>query len=188
MSKTQATQSLHHPDRAPKWFATYTASHHEKRVQDHLRDRNVESFAPFYSSSRNWKKRGSVHLSLPLFPNYVFVRIERGQRAAVLGTPGVFSLVGSHQHTWEIPEGEIEALRNAVQSCKVEPCPYITVGDRVRVQNGPLRGLEGIVVGAKSRLRFVLTLDQIMKSVSIEINGNELEPIFPIRRDGTITW
>jgi transcription antitermination factor NusG len=160
-----------------KWFALYTASHHEKRVQDRLLNCDVESFVPLYRAAKQWKKRRPVSVDLPLFPNYVFVHIAHEQRVSVLGTPGVFSLIGSGQQAWELPEKDIEALRSGIQSRKIEPHPFLRVGERARVKAGALAGLEGIVVRTKGSVRFVLTLDQIMQSVSIEVDGDELEPI-----------
>jgi transcription antitermination factor NusG len=159
-----------------KWFAAYTASHHEKHVLDHLAHRNVESFLPLYKASRQWKKRPSMTLELPLFPNYVFIRISRNQRADVLGTPGVFSIVGSASNAWELPEREIETLRNGLHERKVEPHPYLVVGERARVKSGVLAGLEGVIVRKKNDLNIVLTLDRIMQSIAIEVEAKELEP------------
>lgn len=160
-----------------RWFAAYTATHHEKHVQKQLTDRQVESFLPLYRAPRQWKKSKPVTLELPLFPNYVFVRIAQPQRTAVLGIPGVLALVGSGREAWELPEQEIEALRCAVQLRKLEPHSYLVVGERARVRSGVLAGLEGIIVRKKSNLHIVLSLDQIMQSVAIEVEGDELEPL-----------
>jgi Transcription antiterminator len=160
-----------------KWFAVYTTTHHEKHVHTQLAERNVESFLPLYKTRREWKKRAVVTVELPLFPNYVFVQITRNQRASVLGTPGVISIVGSGATSWELPAGEIEALKNGVVHRKVEPHEYLVVGERARVKFGILAGLEGIIVRKKDNLQIVLTLDQIMRSVAIEVSADELEPI-----------
>jgi transcription antitermination factor NusG len=173
---TARTESVAEASTA-KWFAAYTASHHEKHVFDQLTTRNVESFLPLYKARRQWKKRTPVTLDLPLFPNYVFVRIQREARASVLGTPGVFSIVGSTKNAWELPEREIEAMRNGLQDRKVEPHPYLNVGERARVTSGMLAGLEGIIIRKKNNLQIVLSLDQIMQSVAIEVDASELEPI-----------
>lgn len=162
---------------APKWFAAYTATHHEKRVFDQLTHRNVETFLPLYKAPRQWKKRSPVTLDLPLFPNYVFVHISPAERGSVLGTPGVFSIIGSGQHAWELPEQEIETLRNGLHDRRVEPYPYLNVGERARVASGILAGLEGVIVRKKNNLNIVLTLDRIMRSVAIEVDASELEPL-----------
>ena len=160
---------------APRWFAAYTATHHEKRVHEQLSERNVESFLPLFSTRRSWKKRTPEIVDLPLFPNYVFVRISRPERTAVLSTPGVFSIVGSGPNSWELPEREIEALRQGVALRRVQPHEYLVVGERARVSSGIFEGLEGVIVRKKNNLHIVLTLDQIMRSVAIEVSAEELE-------------
>ncbi len=162
---------------APKWFAAYTATRHEKHVHEQLADRQVECFLPLYKTRRQWKKRAAVTLDMPLFPNYVFVRIGGGQRSAVLGTPGVFSIIGSGKEPWELPEFEIEALRSGIQTRTVEPHPYLVVGERAKVRSGVFAGLEGVIVRKKNNLHIVLTLDQIMRSVAVEVSADELEPV-----------
>jgi transcription antitermination factor NusG len=158
-----------------KWFAAYTATHHEKSVSQQLAERGVESFYPTYKTRRQWKKRAPETAELPLFPNYVFVRIARGERVAVLGTPGVFSLVGSGQKPWELPEREIEVLRSGLHERKVEPHEFLVVGERARVASGVLQGLEGVILRKKNSLQIVLSLDQIMQSIAIEVDARELE-------------
>ena len=158
-----------------RWFAVYTASHHEKHVLEQLSHRQVESFLPLYTESRRWSKRKPVDLSLPVFPNYVFVHIDHGQRAAVLGTPGIFSIVGSSQKPWELPDWEILALRNGLKSRKIRPHPRLVVGERARIKSGVLAGLEGVIIREKQNLRMVMCLDQIMRSVAIEVSAEELE-------------
>lgn len=181
MSETTEDRNLCEPLHSPKWFAVYTATHHEKCVFGRLTECGVESFLPSYKVRRHWKKRPSVNLDLPLFPNYVFVRIVREQRSTVFDTPGVYSIVGSSQHSWELPEQEIAALRSGVQGRKVEPYPYLCIGERARVVSGALAGLEGIILRRSNDLRIVLSLDQIMKSVAIEVDASELEPASTLR-------
>ena len=160
-----------------RWVALYTASRHEKQVQRQLADKDTDAFLPLYNARREWKKRKSVDIDLPLFPNYVFARIAPGQRAAVLGTPGVFSIVGSSREAWELPARDVEALRSVASLRKLEPYPYLVVGERARVRSGPLAGLEGVIVRKKKNLQIVMSLDQIMRSVAIEVEADELEPL-----------
>ena len=160
-----------------KWFAAYTATHHEKQVLAQLADRRVDTYLPLYKADRQWKKRPAVTIDLPLFPNYVFVRISQSQRTAVLGTPGVYSIVGSAQRSWELPEWEIETLRAELPKRKVQPHPYLAVGDRARIKSGVMAGLEGVIVRQKNNLHLVLSLDQIMQSIAIQVAPEELEPI-----------
>jgi transcription antitermination factor NusG len=161
----------------PQWFAAYTTPRHEKHVAEMLAERGIESFLPLYRTMRQWKKSRPITLELPLFPCYLFVHISRAARGSVLGLPGVVSIVGSPKEPWPLPLLEIEALRLGAQTGKVEPHPYLNVGSRVRVKSGSMAGVEGILVRRRNQMRFVLTLDAIMRSVSIEVDASDLEPI-----------
>ena len=160
----------------PRWYAVCTFSNHEKRVGDQLRERGMEHFLPLYDSVRRWKDR-RVQLQLPLFPGYVFVHLALRDRLRVLNIPSVARLVGFGGPPVALPDNEMEALRSSLASqLRAEPHPYLKVGRRVRVANGPLAGLEGIVVRKKKQLRFVLSLDLIMRSVAVEIDEIDLVP------------
>jgi transcription antitermination factor NusG len=162
-------------DSALQWFAAYTTPRHEKHVGEVLAERNIESFLPLYRTVRQWKKSSPVTLELPLFPCYLFVRINRAARGAVLSLPGVVSIVGSPKEPWPLPQLEVEALRLGARLGKAEPHPYIRVGERVRIKSGLMAGVEGILVRKKNECRFVLTLEAIMRSVAVEVDASELE-------------
>jgi len=158
-----------------QWFAVYTSHRHEKRVSELLLDREIETVLPLYKVCRQWKKRAPVVLELPLFPCYLFVNISRDARGSVLGVPGVLSIVGSPNEPWPLRSCEIEALRLGTKMGMVEPHPYLKVGEKVRIKNGPMSGIEGILTRKKNGLRFVLTLEVIMRSVVIEVDANDIE-------------
>jgi transcription antitermination factor NusG len=160
-----------------KWFAVYTASRHEKCVARHFDERQIESFLPLYQKLHHWRKRNSIRLDLPLFPNYVFVHIAPQQRASVLAVPGVLGVVGRGNIASALPDAEIDALRTGLQLRKFAPHPYLVVGERVRIQAGPMEGMEGILLRKKNELRVVLTLDLIKRSVALEVDAQDVEPI-----------
>ncbi len=160
----------------PRWYAVQTCANHEKRVLEQLGQRTVEAYLPLYESVRRWKDR-RMRLELPLFPGYVFVHLELRDRLRVLQTPSVVRLVGFGGQPAALPDQEIEALRHGLtHKLRLEPHPYLKVGNRVRVRTGPLQGLEGILVRKKNGSRFVISMDLIMRSVAAEIDVAELEP------------
>jgi transcription antitermination factor NusG len=165
------------PETSPRWFALYTTPRHEKHVFEMLAQRQIETFLPLYRTTRRWKKSRPVDLELPLFPTYVFVRIAREARGAVLGMPGVLSIVGSGREPWPVPDPDIEAIRLGLQMGKIEPHPYLAVGERVRIKAGVMTGVEGVLVRKKNALRVVLSLDAIMRSVALEVDADDIEPV-----------
>ena len=159
------------------WYAAYTRANHEKIVVEHLIQRSVEHFLPCYDSVRRWKDR-NVRLQMPLFPGYVFVRIPLSDQMRVREIPSVARLVGFNGTPVALRDEEIHAMRNGlVQGVCAQPHPYLTVGRRVRVVGGPLAGLQGILLKRKKRTRFVISLELIMRSVAVEVDPAELQPI-----------
>lgn len=158
------------------WYAAYTNANHEKRVALQLRQRAIEHFLPQYESVRRWKDR-LMKLELPLFPGYVFVRLLLRDRLCVLQIPGVARLVGFNGRPTALPKEDVEALKKGVEDgIHVQPHPYLTAGRRVRITDGPLAGLEGILLRWRGNCRVVLSLDLIQRSVSVDIDAINLEP------------
>jgi transcription antitermination factor NusG len=77
-----------------------------------------------------------------------------------------------------IPDSEIEAIRLAVDSTyRVEPHPFLHCGDRVSIKSGPLAGVEGILINKQNRLRLVLSVEMLGRSVAVEVNAWDVERI-----------
>lgn len=161
----------------PCWYAAYTRANHEKKVAEQLCRKGVEHFVPLYETVHRWKDR-RVRLQLPLFPGYVFVRLALRDRLRVLEVPSVARLVGFGELPAALPEQEIETLRKGLDcGLRAQPHPYLTVGRRVRIGNGPLAGMEGILQRRKGNFRVVLSLDRIMRSMVVEADACDLEPL-----------
>jgi transcription antitermination factor NusG len=148
----------------------------KKKVEQHLRMREIESFLPLYTVTRRWKNRTTAKVELPLFAGYVFAKIARTEGVRVLEVPMVHSIVGNGCGALPIPDAEIDALRSGLHLRQVDPYPYMKVGARARIRSGALAGLEGVVVRKDGHLRVVLSLDLIMKSIAVHVKADELEP------------
>ncbi len=163
--------------REEQWYVTYTCANHEKRVAAELAARSVEYFLPLYRSVRRWKDR-RVALDLPLFPGYVFVRFALRDRLRVLQIPSVVRLVGFNGQPATLPDEEMEILRSGLtRQLGAEPHAYLRVGCRVRITNGPLAGLEGILKRKKNNLRVVVSLERIQRSIIVDVDGSDVQPV-----------
>jgi transcription termination/antitermination protein NusG len=160
-----------------EWFAAYTMSRHEKRIASHCERIGIEQFLPLYISQRSWRNRTTVDLQMPLFPNYLFVRLSPQDHGPLMRLPGLLSTVGNAAGPVVIPDGDMELLRRIIACKTIEPHPFMAKGDRVRVVTGPLAGVIGVVQKRGNGLRFIVTLDVIGKSVSLHIDGSALELI-----------
>lgn len=160
------------------WFAVFTRSHHEKKVSHYLTQRRIESFLPLYSQVHQWTNRRKVTVQLPVFPNYLFVRIDPRDRGQVLRVPGVLSMVGRGYDPTPLPDFEMESLRSGLHLRKFEPHPLLVIGTRVRINVGPLEGMEGVLLRNKNDLRVVLTVALINQSVAVEVDASDIEPTY----------
>lgn len=165
------------PKHGAHWYAAYTVARHEKVVAQQLAERRIDSFLPLYRNWHRWKDRRKL-VELALFPSYVFVNINPLDKLRVLKVSGVVHLVSFNGQLAELPEQEISALRSGLEhDVYAEPHPYLKVGRRVRVVRGPMAGTEGILVRKKDKYRVVISIDVLMRSVAVEIDGGDVRAI-----------
>jgi transcription antitermination factor NusG len=160
------------------WFALYTVARHEKRVAEHLAQRQIECYLPLYRSERRWSDGSRVTLDLPLFPGYLFVHIHRRERGAVLRVPGALAVVvGTGGDPAVLPDATIKSLQAGLRERPAYPHPFMAAGQRARIRSGALAGLEGFVVRHKNIFRVVLTVEHIRQSYVVEVDVEDLEPV-----------
>ena len=159
------------------WYALKVRSRSEWLVESKLRSKGYELFLPTYKSRQRWSHQIKT-LELPLFPGYLFCRLDVRVRLPILITPGVAHIVGVGRTPEPIRESEIEAIRTLVKSdAAYEPCPYVSVGQSVRVECGSLCGLTGLVTDLRSKSRLIISVEILMRSVSVEIDQAWIRPI-----------
>lgn len=168
------------------WFAVFTVPRHEKRVEIHLHLRGIENFLPLFQKQRHWKDGSKGMLQLPLFSSYLFVRIGLGERVPVLKVPGVISIVGGGTQPLPVPDSYIHFLREGLVLGKIEPHSFLAAGTKVRIRSGVMAGMEGILLRKKNNFRVVLTLEMIMKSVTVEVEMEDIEPVGRISQDSVV--
>lgn len=159
------------------WYAVWTVPQNEKSVVRHLDVREIESFLPTYESFRVWKNRQRMKVVMPLFPTYLFVRINSRERSKVLQSPGVLQIVGNSREYLPVPDPEIECLRCSSQRRMVEPYRELVVGEKVRIRSGVMCGVEGTLVRKSNGIRFVVTLELINQHAAIQVDPEDLEPV-----------
>ena len=161
----------------PRWYAVYTRSRHEKQIRRQLEGNVPECFLPLYEVARRWKN-GNALVAYPLFPGYLFVRISFADRMRVVTTPGVVCIVGTRRGPTAIPDQEMDAFRSCFErQIRMEPHPYLRLGRRVRVKAGPFAGMEGVLVRKKGKLRLIVSIDLIARSVAVDIDANDVAPL-----------
>lgn len=159
------------------WHALHLRYQHEMMAADILSTKGFQVFLPTYQTVHRWKDRNK-QVTLPLFPGYLFFADGLERRLHILTTPGVCAIVGIAGIPAVIPSEEIESIRRAVKSlANLEPHPFLTHGDRVRVRFGPLVGVEGILVRKKHQSRLVLSVQMLGASAAVEIDASTVERV-----------
>lgn len=159
------------------WFALQTKSRCESVVATQLRGKGYESLLPKYKSSRNWSDRVK-ELELPLFPGYLFCRFNPQDRLPILVTPGVLRVVGAGKNLIPVEEAEIAAIQAVMRSgLPRQPWPAPQVGQKVRIDYGPLSGVEGILQSFKGGHRIILSVALLQRSVAVEVDESWVTPI-----------
>lgn len=165
-----------------RWFAVTVKPQHERAAAHALRVKGLEDFLPLYRARRRWSDRVK-ELELPLFPGYVFCRFQAGERARVLSTPSIRSIVGFGNAPAPVADEEIARIQAMMASgLPLGPWPYLRVGQRVKIEQGPLRGLEGMLVQLKDSCRLVANVEILQRSVAVEIDRDTVAPV--LRRGG----
>jgi len=161
------------------WYAVYTKPRHERKVNAHLAREGIMTFLPEivrWSRRRDRKKR----IYYPIFPGYLFINtdLNGGSRLKVIKTRGVVRILGNKGIPTAMPDNQIEAIQKIVDNREaVSPHPYLETGQIVRVIDGPLKGVEGIFVAEKNRVKLIISVDILYRSVSVSIEATDVEPV-----------
>ena len=127
----------------------------------------------------------------PLFPGFLFVRgpLDRDGLDQVRRTRGVIAVVG-HDRPVVLPEADMQTIRRLLDSgVPSVPHAFLCAGRRVRVKDGALGGLEGILARSRpERGFFVMSFPVLKRSVAVEMDAASVEPLdvpvaLPRRRD-----
>jgi transcription antitermination factor NusG len=164
---------------ADPWFALRVKPNHEKPVAATLRGKGLEEFLPLLRTRRQWSDRVKV-MDLPLFPGYLFCRLNLQDRMPLLTTPGFLYIVGIGRTPEPVDESEILAIQSVLRSgFPVTPWPSLVVGQKVQLQQGPLRGLEGILTKIANQHRIYVSVTLLKRSISIEVDPQWVRPLSP---------
>ena len=158
----------------PRWYAVYTYPRHEKVVAAQLEQKAVEVFLPAFSILSCWKDR-RVRVANPVFPSYLFTRIDLRDRIRAVSTPSVIRIVSFKGAPAPIPDSEIDAVRSCLAGGNIEPHPFVAAGERVRVRSGPFEGVSGIVIRRTNQCKLIVSIGLIHRAFALEISPDDLD-------------
>ena len=157
------------------WFVAHTKPRREKKLVEHCQRQNIAATLPCYSSVHKYRGK-TVVFQKPLFPGYVFLRLEPGQKDYVRQNDHVANLLEVFdQETFEYQLRDILLALEA--NVGVRLAPAIGEGMRVRIKTGPLQGIEGWVEQRYGMTTVLLRLDFINQAAAVKIEADSLEPI-----------
>jgi transcription termination/antitermination protein NusG len=170
---------------APAWYAVWTRSHCERLVAHQLSAKSFSAFLPEINM-RSKRSGWSRPVLAPIFPGYLFVRhaMDKTSYRQIIQARGVVRILEGWTRLSPIPDSEVEAIRRLIDAgLEMYPHPYLRQGDRVRVIEGPLAGLEGVFVRENlNRGRLVLSIDLIRSSIAVELDRTFVEGAAPSPR------
>lgn len=156
------------------WFVAHTRARCEKKLKQYCETENISATLPCYRTVRKYRGK-TVTFHKPLFPGYVFLRLEPEQRQKVLQNKHVANLLHVFdQETFIRQLGEILAALET--DLEIFLAPEISIGIRVKIKTGPLRGMEGWVEERYGMTTVLLRLDFIGQAAAVKLQADELEP------------
>ena len=159
------------------WYALQVRTRREPAAAAILTGKGYETLLPTYEVRKVWADRIKTARAT-LFPGYVFCRFDVTKRLPILVTPGVISVVSQGRTPAPVDPLEMHAIEMLVKTgVAAEPWPYLEVGQRVRIENHCLEGLEGILTSFKGKSRLVVSVSLLRRSVALEIDRARVTPV-----------
>ena len=165
-----------------KWLVFYTRSRSEKACEAQIRDKEIEVFLPKMEKIRQWKDR-KKKVIFPLFPNYIFARVNEYERIMVLENQGIVNNLSFNGHFVEMSCEEItqiELMQHEPAALEVVRSPLPKLGQLITIKEGPMRGLKGEIMEHYGNTHLLVRVKALNQAVKVKV------PVMMIE-DGTMT-
>jgi transcription antitermination factor NusG len=157
------------------WFVAHTRPRREKKVFEYCTRQGIFASLPCYDSVHKYRGK-TVVFRKPLFPGYVFLRLEPARKNLLSQNEHVANLLEvSDQETFS---RQLEDILKALEAnVGVRLAPAIGAGMRVRIKSGPLQGIEGWVEDRYGMSTVLLRLDFINQAAAVRLDADLLQLI-----------
>lgn len=177
------------------WYALLTQPKHEHAAERGLRQQGFETYLPVHDVKRRWSDRVKIVHSV-LFPGYVFSRFGTRDKLRALTSPAIRGIVSVGRDPLPVDEAEISAIRAVIASGRpVDLCPYLRIGEEVRITHGPFTSVRGSILRAQDNWRVVVSVEALGCSISVEVDAGDIQPARksvhhtpPFQNRGNTTW
>lgn len=160
-----------------KWHVVYTMPKAERKVASSITAMGIEAYLPLHKVIRQWSDR-KKRLELPLFPNYVFVKVDRISRVSLYSIKELVKFVSIDKQPVVVSEKEIMTIKKVLtENVQVRTEDYFLPGMRIKIADGQFAGLEGIIERRNSDTRLIIKIEGLMKAFSFNIPSQLLEAV-----------
>lgn len=157
------------------WHVAHTRPRCEKKLMQYCERENLPARLPCYESAHKYRGK-TVVFKKPLFPGYVFLQIREDQRGLVLQSDHLANLLKITDQDLFVRQLD-EVMRALETNLEIRLAPTIGEGMRVKIKNGPLRGVEGWVEKRYGMTTVLLRLDFISQAAAVKLEASDLELI-----------
>ncbi|MDQ1612100.1 MAG: hypothetical protein QOG00_2031 [Pyrinomonadaceae bacterium] len=168
-----------------QWFAVQVQHKYESLTANLLQYKGYETYVPMYAPAATGRKRPRAETrQRPVFPGYIFTRFcwedtsTVSSGAGIITTAGVIRIVGAGRTPVPVQDEEIEIIQRVLDSgLETEPWPYLHVGQQVQIEEGPLRGVNGIIQAKENRHQLVVSVELLQRSLAVVIDCEWVNPV-----------
>jgi transcriptional antiterminator RfaH len=158
------------------WFALTVHPKHEHLAARGLGSQGFEVYLPLHRARRRWSDRTKT-LDMVLFPGYLFCRFVAQDKLRVMQAPAVRGIVRSGRDPIAVDDSEIEAIRTLIASGRpIDLCPFLQVGQHVRISHGPFESVRGVIVRTDENWRVVVSVEALGCSISVAVDAAQVLP------------
>ena len=159
-----------------RWYALRVRPNSERRTVAALEAKGFEAIVPLCWRYRTWANR-LRKVQRAMIPGYVFVRFEAQLRMPILTVPGVCYIVGTRSGPVPVDPDELVVIRRIADSPAMsEPWPFLSVGQTVSLEGGPLRGIYGRLISQGKNLKVIVSISLLQRSVAVEVDRCWVRP------------
>jgi transcriptional antiterminator RfaH len=157
------------------WWVLHTRPRSEKALARKILGQELSYFLPLYK--REWRSRGRLLCShMPLFASYLFLRGNGDARRRALETNLVANCLPVAAQE-QLCADLFRVYQLMTSGAPLTPEERMPPGTRVEIIDGPLAGLEGIILRAGTRKRFYVEVKFLQRGVSAEVEGWMIRPL-----------
>ncbi len=147
------------------WYALYTHSRCEFKVEEALKEKNIIVYLPVTKTVKKWSDR-KKEITLPLFACYVFINATEKERLISLQHNQIVRCLTDAGKPAIIPNWQMENLKKMISSSpSVSVIEGLSVGEEIEIKSGPLKGVEGILLNIGNKKHLAISIKLLNRTI-----------------------